>query len=269
MNAYLNKTLLVAAGIVAIFSTAGCAKKPPTCADPATVQTIQSILVDNAKAQWGADIDNSIGDPKGIQKSYYQALKSEIGAVVSDGYNEQAKKYTCRGDLSISTASGAVFARKIVYSTQLTESKDADFFVEVQEFMPFVNSVVLDVSQYFSQKRYKGDWVGTYSCAGIDDAQDGPQGPFTMPVTMVVNEKMEGILERTTKGGGFEKLSGSISPPRIRLSGEGKNSDDDTWRTEFEGAVVKGGDFTASGRIQTPSDNRILRKCTMTLKLPS
>lgn len=264
MNSLFKKHFgLTALCMASILVLGGCAKKPPACSDAAVTQTIRTIIVDNATVSQDPFIDD---DPQKIQEGYFQALKNEIGNVVSDGYNDQAKKFSCRGSLSVSTATGQKFTRNIVYSTQRTESKDSDFLVEVEEFQPFITAVTGDMYGYFVQKRYKGEWTGTYDCAGIDNAQDGPQGPFSMPVTMVVDDKMQAIMERTTKGGGVERIAGHIEP-FIRLRGEGQNNSDDTWRTSFEGRV-KGLDFTASGKIETP-ERRVLRQCTLKLKLPS
>jgi hypothetical protein len=87
-----------------------------------------------------------------------------------------------------------------------------------------------------------------------------------MPVTMVVDDNLAAVLERTTKGGGVERLTGEAGA-FIRLNGAGKNSPDDTWRTAFEGKV-QGMDFNAQGNIFT-EDNRLLRECSLKLTLPS
>jgi hypothetical protein len=262
-----TKPWLIVLGLAGAAVLAGCAKKPPGCADPETVKTLNTIVVDNVRALMpkftgGENQD----DPKNIQESYYQGLKSELVNVVSNGYNEQAKLNTCRGNLSVSTPSGEKFSRDISYTTQRTEDKDSQFLVEVQAFQPFIMAVSGDLTGYYFGKRYKGEWKGEYKCAGIDGATDGPQGPFSMPVSMVVDENRVAVLERTTKGGGVESLTGEVSST-VRLNGTGKNSPDDTWRTAFEGKV-QGMDFSAQGGIVT-EDNRLLRECRLKLTLPS
>lgn len=268
MNTFSKKTRwLMTLSLAAVTVLAGCAKKPPGCAEPETVKTINSIVVDNVKGLMPQYIGTQTqDDPQKIQDGYYQGLKTEVVNVVSDGYNEQAKKYSCRANLSVTPVTGEKFSRDIVYSTQRTEDKESDFLVEVQAFQPFVVAVAGDLTTYYYGKRYKGEWKGDYSCAGIDDAKDGPQGPFAMPVTMVVDERLQAKLERTTKGGGVEILTGEAGQ-KIKLGGIGKNSPDDTWRTSFEG-MVQGLDFTAQGEIVAP-DNSLLRKCSLKLKLPS
>lgn len=262
-----TKPWLIVLGLAGAVVLAGCAKKPPGCADPETVKTLNAIVVDNVRALMpkltgGQNQD----DPKNIQEGYFQGLKSELVNVVTDGYSEQAKKNSCRGNLTVTTLSGETFSRDVSYTTQRTEDKDSQFMVEVQAFQPFIMAVSGDLTGYYFGKRYKGDWKGEYKCAGIDGTTDGPQGPFSMPVTMVVGDNLAAVLERTTKGGGVERLTGEAGAV-VRLNGIGKNSPDDTWRTAFEGKV-QGMDFSAQGGIVT-EDNRLLRECSLKFTLPS
>jgi len=268
MNTYYKPTRwLMALGLAGVTILAGCAKKPADCSDSQTVKTINSILVDNVNALMPKFTNNQAqDDPQKIQEGYFQGLKSELLNVVSDGYSEQAKKNECRGKLSVSAVSGETFSRDILYSTQLIEDKSGESLVEVQEFQPLLMAVAADLTYYYYAKRYKGEWKGDYSCAGIEDAKDGPQGPFSMPVTMVVDEHRQATLERTTKGGGVERLKGQAGQ-NLYLAGEGKNSPDDTWKTTFQGQV-QGLDYAAQGQIVT-ADNRLLRQCSLKLKLPS
>lgn len=247
---------------LAFVSLVACSKKPPGCADNETVSTIRQITVDNAK-QLLAGAQQFQDDPNKIQDGYFQALKSEVVNVVSDGYNEQAKKISCRGKLTLHTAAGGQFSRDIVYSTQRTEDKDGGFLVEVQAFQPFVAAVAEDIATYYTSRRYRGEWKGEYQCNGIDEAADGPKGPFKMPVSLVVDEQSNAKLERSTKGGGSETLEGRVSQT-VRLRGRGSNSPDDVWTVSFQGAV-KGADLAAQGEIT--ADGRTLRQCWLKLKL--
>lgn len=269
MNTFSKKNRwLITLGLAGAAVLAGCGKKPPGCAEPETVKTINSIVVDNVKELMPQYIGTQTqDDPQKIQDGYYQGLKTEVVNVVSDGYNERAKKYSCRANLSITPVTGEKFSRDIVYSTQRTEDKESNFLVEVQAFQPFVVAVAGDLTTYYFGKRYKGEWKGDYSCSGVFDAKDGPDGPFTMPVTMVVDEKQGATLERTTEGGDVERMTGEVRP-QFTLGGQGKNSlNDNSWRTYFEGKV-QGLDFTAQGQFVGP-DNSLLRKCSLKLKLPT
>jgi hypothetical protein len=249
----------------------GCAKKPPECSDPDVLKTIQSMLVSNAKetlqtmSPYTGNETRFQDDPTKIQDSYYQGMNIEVVNIVSDGYNEQAKKNSCKGKLSVSLVSGKKLSRAIEYSTQRTEDKDGNFVVEVQEFAPFIQGVASDLHFYYYVKRYTGEWTGNYSCAGISGAQSSSQGPFSMPVALVVSETSDAKLERTTLGGGSESLIGTVGEV-VKLVGSGQNSPEHSWRTSFEG-TVKGTTLTAKGEIRSPApESQLLRTCELNLQ---
>lgn len=242
----------------------GCAQKPPECGDPKTLETIQSLTVDNARGMLLRVPRSEIykDDPGNIQQGYFKSLKTNVAQIVSDGYNKDARKNSCRGKLSIFTASGQSLSREVSYTTQLTQDKDGGFLVEIAQYSPFIEGVVGDFIQHFEVKRYSGQWTGTYACDGIGGESSGPQGPFSMNVMLAVDPNSRALLERTSRGGGVERLSGEVSSGGVRLVGEGQNSPDDTWRTVFEGGV-KGLELSARGQIT--SDGRLLRSCSLSL----
>lgn len=247
----------------------GCAQKPPGCADAETTQTIQRLLIEHTQALLPQVLGGSPvaqDDPRKIQDAYYAALKVTLTNVVSDGYDSQSKKSSCRANMAVSTASGESLSRDLVYTTQKTEDKSGGFVVEVLDVQPFVMGLTTDLTRHYLSKRFVGEWVGDYKCDGINGAADGPQGPYSMPVTLVVDEEFKAKLERTTKGGGIEMLAGEAGY-RMALRGEGKNSPDDTWRTDFNGQV-HGLQYEAKGQVMTP-DGQVLRQCQMKLALPS
>lgn len=247
----------------------GCSQKPPACGDAETVQTIQRLLVGHTQELMPQMLGGSPvakDDPNKVQDAYYAALKVVLSNVVSDGYNEQAKKNSCRADLAVSTASGETLSRDLVYTTQRTEDQSGGFVVEVLDVQPFVMGLATDLTQHYMTKRFVGEWKGDYKCEGIDGAADGPQGPYSMPVTLVVDADFKAKLERTTKGGGIEILGGDAGY-RMRLRGEGKNSPDDTWRADFDGHV-QGLIYEAKGQVLT-TEGQALRQCQLKLHLPS
>ncbi|RYH65623.1 MAG: hypothetical protein EON54_05545 [Alcaligenaceae bacterium] len=277
----LSAITLVCAALV------GCGKKPPECAAPEVLGTMQSILVDNVQNRpqptaptmadlAGGDVQKMLriamadllrDDPQGIQGRYLKDLKLNLANIVSDGYNEQARKNTCRAHLTIGTASGQSLSREVKFTTQVSESKDQDYVLEVQEFQPFVDAVVNDMTGYYSAKRLQGEWSGTYACGGIDGAASGAQGPYQMPVAVTVDKQFSAKLERTTRGGGVEVLQGRVNQytGELELRGQGQNSPDDIWNTNFKGKV-RGLELGATGQVATP-EGRTLRQCRLTLKL--
>ena len=252
-------TLLLAAPLALL----SACSKPPGCADPETLETMKSIVTDNVKMEMPQLLNAAVlaDDPKKIQDTYYQNLRVEVVNVVSDGYNEKAKKNTCKGNMTITSATGAL-SNLVSYTTQKTEDKNGGFLVEIDAFQPTITAVSNDLRAHYLVKRYSGDWSGPYSCDGVDGATDGPRGPFTMPVTLVVDGNLKAKLERTTKGGGIEVLAGNFGPT-VELVGQGKNSPDDTWITRFDGKV-NGLVFAAKGDIML-DENRPLRVCTLNL----
>ena len=252
---------LLSVGVIAI--VAGCSSKPPGCADPQTIETTKQMVVDNTnKAITNKAFED---DPDGWMKKFYAAMKVEITGVVSDGYKQDAKKQLCKGTLTITMLSGRTLERSVEYSTQKTEDKKDGFLLEIQEFTPFIAGTANEARKYFDANRWTGDWNGTYACSGVSGAADGPQGPYSLPVTMTV-QGTEAKLERTTRGGGIEMLSGEFNSlflnTPFKLSGEGQNSPEDRWNTSFSGAV-NGKQLVAEGAIKVGRET--LRQCKLNL----
>lgn len=265
----------------------GCGKRPPECADAQVLDTMRSIVVDNVQNRpqptaptmadlAGGDMQKVLriamvdllrDDPQDIQGGYLKDLKLTLANIVADGYQEKARMNQCRAHLTIGTSSGQSLSRDIQFTTQVSESKGQDYVLEVQEFQPFVDAVLKDMTGYYSAKRLQGEWSGTYACGGIDGATSGPQGPYEMPAAVIVDQQYGAKLERTTRGGGIEILQGQMNQytGEIDLRGQGQNSPDDIWNTSFKGKV-KGLELGASGQVGTP-EGRPLRQCSLKLKL--
>jgi hypothetical protein len=257
----------IAALVIALTAlVAGCSNKPPGCADPDTLTTVKQLVEDNAN-KYLSNRDAFNDDPDGWMKKFYDELKVELSSVVSEGYKEDAKKQLCRGTLKVTTGSGQTLERAVEYSTQKTEDKKDSFLLEFQDFTAFGAGTAQEERKYYDGKRWAGTWNGIYACSGVNGATEGPQGPYSMPVSMVV-EGTAAKLERTTKGGGVETLEGkfdsmSAAEP-YKLRGDGQNSPDDRWTTGFAGKVT-GKRFVADGAITVRGE--ILRKCHLDLAL--
>jgi hypothetical protein len=210
--------------------------------------------------------DKKPDDPDGWLQKFYDGLKVQFTGVVSEGYKEDAKKQLCKGTMTISSVTGETVERSVEYATQKTEDKESGgFLVEIQNAQPFVLNLSGQAINYYQANRWTGTWNGTYSCNGIKGATDGPQGPFSMPVSMVV-EGSKAKLERTTKGGGFEKLVGDFGiDSLLRIGGTGENTPDDRWNTSFSGTVT-GKKVAADGAIRL-QDGSVLRECKLDLSL--
>lgn len=262
----INKLFMILPLSLCVAVTA-CSSKPPGCADTETIKTARGLLVKNIVEYTVKANNKQPDDPDGWLHKFYDGLKVEITGIVSDGYKEDARKQFCKGTLKITAITGDTAERSIEYSTQQTEDKEAgNFLMEIQDAQPFVQMMGGHALTYYRSNRMAGIWNGTYSCNGMKGATEGPQGPFSLPVSMVVEEN-KAKLERTTIGGGIEKLAGDFNfyNGLLRLEGIGENTPDDSWKTKFEGKV-NGKNVVAEGAIRLP-DGTELRQCRLELMM--
>lgn len=252
----MTKNLMLAA-IVAIGAVlAGCDSKPPGCADTETLQTAKQLVTDPLRPERPEETD-----PDGIGTGFDKALKLDVQNIVSEGYQADKKKQMCKGMLRVTLPDGKGLEREIEYSTQRTVDQKDRFMLEITNIQPVIMQLAAVRNGYVDARRWSGNWGGTYSCSGVGGATDGPQGPFSMPVTMVVDGN-DAKLERVTKGGGVETLKGRLSGA-LSLAGAGANSADDRWETTFHGEA-KGRKATAEGLIRI-AGGAILRHCKLDL----
>lgn len=264
MNRYskpLSALLLAVAALLV-----GCGSKPPGCADPQTIETAKAMVVENTDKAL-ANRQAFEDDPDGWMKKFYAAMKVEITGVVSDGYKQDAKKQLCKGTMTITMVTGRTLERSVEYSTQKTEDQKDGFLLEIQDFAPFALGTSNEARKYFDANRWTGDWNGTYACSGVNSAADGPQGPYSLPVSMTI-QGADAKLERTTRGGGIEILKGKIESATaqvpFKLYGEGQNSPEDKWNTNFAGTVT-GKRYVADGAITVRGET--LRQCKLDVTL--
>lgn len=243
----------------------GCAEKPPGCVDKPTIDTATEMLRKHIRQDLAQNPSlNLDDDPEGVLAGYLNGIKIAITGVVSNGYDESAKKLSCKGTLEVTLPDGEAYRRETVYSTQLTVDNAQTFLLEVEDFTPLVKQFSQNTLSYYLNHRWSGDWTGPYECSGLAGAADGAQGSYSQPVTMhVVGNKA--TLERTTRSGGHETLTGIVGTMSgsISLSGRGQNSPDDMWLTYFDGRVA-GKTYRATGSIDLPG-RVTLRHCTLNL----
>ena len=178
----------------------------------------------------------------------------------------------CKAQLTVASGEERQ-THDIVYTIQLTENKDGDSMV----FLEDVNAIAAPLASARAALSiaYKnsGEWSGTYQCGGVDGATSGPRGPFQQQVGFTVPGELLGSskMERTTQGGGVEKLEVDFGNGHV--SGAGQNSPDDQWKVAFTGQV---NDLEYAGRGSiTALDGEVLRRCELRLtqtpiaKLPS
>lgn len=101
---------------------AGCNPKPPSCADEQTLTLVRSTLIEYAQKTaanfpLGAEIIKNANF-----QGYLSGLKITISDITSDGYDSNAKKYSCHAQVSITAnQSPDNLSQTIDYDTQATE----------------------------------------------------------------------------------------------------------------------------------------------------
>lgn len=259
---FLSASILIAVALLA-----GCAKKPPGCADPQTAEVIRSLLLKEVQRGFTMRGQSSVleDDPQGFAKAFMDSVKVAIVNPLNDGYAEDARKFSCRSELKLTSLGGEATAQNVSYSVQATADDSGNFMVEMPRVI-LQGELSTLMQRYLFDKRVNGTWTGDYACGALEGSDNPLAGPFTMPVSMVVQQG-EAKLERTTKAGGVETLTGKAGLLSIELRGEGRNTPEDTWQTVVWGDI-KGSTWTAQGEIKTP-EGRLLRRCTVTLNMPT
>ena len=108
----------------------GCNPKPPACGDEQTQSALRSTLVEQtqkivANMQPGAETSGQAGF-----KSYFSGLVIGFSNITSDGYDSNAKKYSCHAQV---TFNGNNFPNESIlpidYHTQSTEDSASQKWV--------------------------------------------------------------------------------------------------------------------------------------------
>jgi hypothetical protein len=149
--------------MLAMALLAGCGSKPPDCPSPEALSVAQSAMADgftSATSEVYSDPAN-VFEPADIAKvrseiaSYAKALKVSIGNVVQNGYDANARRFTCSGKLAIATPTGKNFSRDTDYSIQATADGKGTFVLQVAQPTPFISSLQQDFAQLLSDKNIK------------------------------------------------------------------------------------------------------------------
>lgn len=191
----------------AILILGGCSTKPPECGDSDTRADIKKIIVTAIEGNHSKNPARD--DPDGVLKKFTDSLKVEISDVVSEGYDEGAKKFSCRGELKVTMIGGETASREIAYSTQRTESSDKKFITRVSGFDEFIYFSARHADNYYISSRWAGTWNGALSCQGIDGATSGGVGPFQTPVTMKI-EGNAATMDLDIQGGYQQSFRGRL-----------------------------------------------------------
>jgi hypothetical protein len=276
--------------LIGILVLSGCSREVADCNDTGIGDLIKSNMLSVSRA--GFELSNNTEELQVFEKGkkYIDSFTLTLSNITQEGYKEDANMRTCKavvevGDLlkkkidSMTPTSGTGTQQKLPYSFPvlyslkgLVDQKDKyEFQQEIGNGLsPFaIYSVFLfqAVKDSILNDELVGTWSGNYICSGMEGATDGAQGPYELPVILNATMEQTGInltLNRTTNGGGIEKLIGKAAVSgKIYLEGKGMNSEDDKWRTKFEGQYING-ILDATGKIETP-DGELLRNCELLL----
>jgi len=256
----LHTRLFLVVVMLITSSLSACGKETPDCASAESKELIRSICINKTRERiWYSD------DPDKIINKYLALATFNLTTITNEGYDNQTSKQLCGGQLSVSTPDGKTSNSRISYSMQRALDNNHIIVIGIEGANLIIEELVSSASKYYLENRWAGNWLGTYSCGGLYNYTSGPQGPFNMPVRLLVEkgEEQAAFLERVTKSGGYEKLSGNMQYGHLILNGEGANTPEDRWFTTFKGDA-NGRKLTAQGRISIAQDQK-LRDCTLEL----
>ncbi len=260
-------SLACALAMGTLFALGACSSKPPGCADDETRTTVKELIVSEAKKPFATE-----DDPDGLIGQFLSKATVELSQIVDDGVRKEGNKQMCKAHVKVMPPSGDGLEGDSAYTTQRVLDQNGKFLLEMEGADQLAMALVSPARSYYRTHRYLGTYGGTYACGGVGDAQDGPRGPFSAPVSMVVapgdtdDRPAQATLERISRGGGVEKLAGQLSgviSNSFQLEGYGENTPDDRWLAKFE-IEVKGNTAKGTGFISVPGVG-IVRHCTLDL----
>lgn len=274
-----------AISVITACALAGClTKEPPECHDSAVQQTIKDIVHRNAQNSLMGTPAQGVASE--LSQRFYHSTNIDILEIRPVRYDKQNAQRTCRATVQmqfppnarntlagaalmgfletrdVSVAQGSAIQSQVEYIVQNADSKGRQHWIE-GNFLGLAEVLGIGHQSFVSQYRFAGQWNGLYLCWGVDGADDGPRGPFEQLVSFDVPQGRSAVLERTTQGGGYEKLEIELGSS-VSANGEGANSATDRWWVAFNG-TVKGRTLVAKGQIRAP-DGEVLRQCELRME---
>lgn len=116
----------------------GCAQKPPSCADEKTIATIKDIVVNYLLDGKTIKAIPKSEDPQNIIDKAIKGLKVEMKNVVTQGYDDKARKHACRGNMVVTEVTGNTLTLDVSYISQATEDKGGGSMVEIEGISKFL-----------------------------------------------------------------------------------------------------------------------------------
>jgi len=108
---------LTLAATISVFLLTACSSKPPGCADEQTVGLAKEIILDRWKLTTGFGHQDLYSPYLAV---YTNGLKVEVRNIVSDGYNAEARKHACTGEMVLTTVRGTSISASHEFTSQAT-----------------------------------------------------------------------------------------------------------------------------------------------------
>jgi hypothetical protein len=143
------RSIGISGGAATVLAIAGCGVKPPDCTSKETTSLVQQIVkqeiqaVALSAATRGVPRDDRPYWEKVVAR-YGDALKIEVGEIVSNGYDSGSKKYSCEGKISFTTATSDSARVRSAFSSQATAKGDGTFLVSVDQAGAIAEAVLDD-----------------------------------------------------------------------------------------------------------------------------
>jgi hypothetical protein len=247
-------------GLIAVLiGLTGCSQKPPGCADPEVQTTMRQLLLGEREPGAGSS------DPVAVE--VLKEIKLSLTNVVSEGYQADARKQSCRATLSVELPGGKSIAPDVVYATQLTVDKEGSFLLTVENAAMLQLALTGGLPKIISERRWGGEWQGEMSCtASTRPGMPQPEA-FTERFKAVVKEG--GLSAHLSGREGISLASGGISDsePETFLDSDGREGQPGHTRLMVwlkpNGASLTGkAEYVDMGLVKTGD---IIRRCTVSM----
>jgi uncharacterized protein YecT (DUF1311 family) len=105
----------------------GCSNKPPGCSDPDVIETLRSSVISRAGLPM-------LPEKRFVNHPYLKIHPLEVTQVMSDGYDDSAKRHSCQATLSLAGLNGRSPVR---FEVQGLDGKPGEFIVRTFEDASF------------------------------------------------------------------------------------------------------------------------------------
>ncbi|WP_313331278.1 hypothetical protein [Comamonas sp.] len=272
-----RRTAAVALTTLAALCLAACQpKQPPSCESAEVQDVLKSIVVSNAQASLGGrPLKDEAGQVTPASLYFYSSINTTLSNVFDAGVSKDTQLRSCSATLELDLASGSasrliagsLFSAQIPgvevapdgwvktqasYQVRLSDST-GQVQVQSASLGPLVELVSYGHLMIAPQLAWAGTWDGIYKCQRSAEAMSLPEAvanaheSFEHPLTESLLGGTSLEIERTTAGGGYEKLAMRIGPS-IEVRVEGANTAQDRWKGTLRGAMT-GNQLSAKGTL--------------------